>query len=368
MNIAVYVTGHGFGHLTRSMEVLRYLKGIKPSCRIHIRAPYSSSQVIDALGFYPASIKNVRLEVGLIQKDSLQSDFSASIERLEYYYGSLGDKAVEKEARWMTDNSIEAAFIDISPRVFDACLLAEVPAYGCSNFSWDWIWRELGQVDSRFVYFADKAASAYSSAACLFRTVMAGDLGAFPEIEDVPLVARISDRDKSEVRSLLKVPSDKLVVILSYGGEGLADTVLPERSLHNDFHFVTTEPMENPGMPFHHLSDNEVRANGLRYCDLVHAADIVMSKPGYSTVAESVANHSAFVYSERSSFAEYPIIVDYINSCLPNRFLPSEHLLAGRWGDVLYDLKESLPFHFKPVDTDGAEQVAVRFLERLEGK
>ncbi|MBZ0264562.1 hypothetical protein K8I28_07825 [bacterium] len=368
MNIAVYVTGHGFGHLTRSMEVIRFLNKIAPECDIHIRAPYTSNQIKDALGFTPSSIENVRLEIGLIQKDSLLSDFAASIQHLEHYYGSQGDRAVEAEARWIEKARIDAAFIDISPRAFDACDLAGIPAFGCTNFSWDWIWRELGRSDSRFLPFADKAAKAYGTSACLFRTVMDGDLTAFPVIEDVPLIARISTLEKSDIRWKLSIPSDKLVVILSYGGEGLAGAELPERSLYEDFYFITTEPMHNPGIPFHHMTDAEIRARGLRYCDLVHAADIVMSKPGYSTVAESVANQSAFIYSERSSFAEYPIIVDYIENNLPNRFLPSEQLLSGKWGEVLYSLQKSFPFDFSDVDIHGAEHVAGRFWERLKSR
>lgn len=113
MNIAVYVTGHGFGHLTRSMEVIRFLNKIAPECDIHIRAPYTSNQIKDALGFTPSSIENVRLEIGLIQKDSLLSDFAASIQHLEHYYGSQGDRAVEAEARWIEKARIDAAFIDI---------------------------------------------------------------------------------------------------------------------------------------------------------------------------------------------------------------------------------------------------------------
>lgn len=329
MNIAIYISGHGYGHFTRTLEIIRELSQIDPAMRCHTRMPFSSLQVSDTLGFMPESHSEIRLDVGLVQKDSLESDFSATIEALEYYYGDQGNRLVEQEAEWLHTQSIDCALIDISPRAFDACAIAGVPAFGMSNFSWDWIWRDLVALDSRFERFADEAARSYSTCKRLFRTVMSGGMQAFPFIEDVPLVARISSRSKDEVRSILNLSTSKSVVMLSFGGEGLQDSRFDLGSLHKDFAFVTTEPLKNPGTPFVHLTDERLHQAGLRYCDLVKAADVVISKPGYSTVAECVANQTAILLTERSRFAEYRCVMNYVVKNLPFGLIEQERFLRG---------------------------------------
>ncbi len=48
---------------------------------------------------------------------------------------------------------------------------------------------------------------------------------------------------------------------------------------------------------------------GLLYQDLVAAADVVVSKPGYGIVSECVANGTALLYTSRGRFIEYDLFV-----------------------------------------------------------
>ena len=47
----------------------------------------------------------------------------------------------------------------------------------------------------------------------------------------------------------------------------------------------------------------------LRYEDLVHAVDVVVTKPGYGIVAECLANGTAMLYTSRGRFREYDVMV-----------------------------------------------------------
>ncbi len=368
MKLAAYITGHGYGHLTRCTEVLRYLARLSPDTEIHVRAPYRRDTVVQMLGFEPASVTSVRLDIGIIQRDAIRADWDETLVRLEYYFGQKGAALVEEEAEWLEAAGIDAAYMDIPVRPFDACRLAGVPAFGIANFSWDYIWADLAEERSHFAVYARRAREAYRTCEKLFRTRMATDLSAFPVIEDVPLVARLSDVDPATVRKALGIDPLKPVVILSYGGEGLSGITFPPEELHKDFQFIITEPMADPGQPFRFISEAEQAELGLRFCDLVHMADVVMSKPGYSTVAECVGNLTAMVYSERKDrFAEYDAIVDYIQQQLPYAYLPSEALYAGQWRSALeavLEANETFAFGREPVN--GAEVVAKKLLSGIE--
>ena len=58
------------------------------------------------------------------------------------------------------------------------------------------------------------------------------------------------------------------------------------------------------------LDDAAVYAAGLRYEDLVRAADVVVTKPGYGIIAECLANDAAILYTDRGHFAEYDVLVE----------------------------------------------------------
>lgn len=366
MNLAIYITGHGYGHLTRTLEICKKLREIDPSVRLHTRTPFPLPHISEALTFEPDSHNKVRLDIGLAQKDSLRWDLEESLQRLEWFYGPEGDRQVEMEARWLETNRIDAALVDIPPRAFEACRLAGVPAYGSTNFSWDWIWRDLTELDRRFAPYADKASAAYNTCTTLYRTVMSDGLDAFPVQEEVPLVARISQRDPHDVRRLMEFPEGKILVMLSFGGEGLKDIQLPNRSVHDRFQFLVTEPIDDPGPPYRYIPNAEFREKELRYCDLVKAVDIVMSKPGYSTVAECAANETAMVYTDRQRFAEYPVVKAYIEQYLVNAYVPRDRLTAGHWAGALNRLADRMPFHYPPNRIDGAEVVAGKLHAALQ--
>ena len=67
------------------------------------------------------------------------------------------------------------------------------------------------------------------------------------------------------------------------------------------------------------------------YQDLVAAADLVITKPGYGIISECVANDTPLLYTSRGPFVEYDVFVAEMPRVLRCRFLPQEDLRAGRW-------------------------------------
>ena len=53
----------------------------------------------------------------------------------------------------------------------------------------------------------------------------------------------------------------------------------------------------------------EMEAAGLEYVDLVGAADVVVTKPGYGIVSDAIAAGTRMIYTDRGDFPEYPILV-----------------------------------------------------------
>ena len=105
-------------------------------------------------------------------------------------------------------------------------------------------------------------------------------------------------------------------------------------------------------------------AHGLKYEDLVAAADVVVSKPGYGIVSECAANGAALLYTSRGRFPEYEVLTAEMPRFLRCRFISQEHLLAGNWSDgIAALLGQQQPPESPP--TNGAERAAERLAEAI---
>jgi len=106
-------------------------------------------------------------------------------------------------------------------------------------------------------------------------------------------------------------------------------------------------------------------ARGYGYADLVAAADVVLTKPGYGIIAECTAHRTALVYTSRGDFAEYQVLVDAMPTLLRSAYLEQTSLFDGRWGPTI---ERVLAAPDVPTTrTDGAKVVAKGLDGVLEG-
>ncbi|HXG56204.1 MAG TPA: hypothetical protein VNJ03_12565 [Vicinamibacterales bacterium] len=106
------------------------------------------------------------------------------------------------------------------------------------------------------------------------------------------------------------------------------------------------------------MNEGDMYAAGFRYEDLVAAADVVVTKPGYGIVSECVAHGTAMLYTSRGRFVEYDVMVREMPAVLRCAHLDQESLLAGRWRAALDALLVSPPPPQRP-RTDGARIAAL---------
>jgi L-arabinokinase len=168
------------------------------------------------------------------------------------------------------------------------------------------------------------------------------------------------------------------VVLVSFGGFGLDGLPLDAVAARRHFTVVTTSAPRAEGAGGADaalvsrtragtvvVDERALYTSGVRYEDLVAAADVVVTKPGYGIVAECIANGPAVLYTSRGPFAEYDVLVREMPRYLRCHFIDQAALRAGRWETALEALLEqSLPP--ERARTDGADVVARRALALLD--
>ena len=361
--IAAYVSGHGFGHVSRTLTVLNHLRAAAPHVRTILRtsvAPWMVQRTAaPGIVLVPGPC-----DTGAVQRDSLHLDVAETLRQAEAFMADW-PAHVEREARWLGKVGASLVVADIPPLGIAAAARAGIPAVALGNFTWDWIY---GQWPGG-VRLAAQLGDVYANAALGLRLPLWAGFDTIPTVVDVPLIARVSHRAPDEVRRLMGWPIGVTLVLASFGGFGQQgfDTAALA-ALGPDMRVIlpldAMPPGTGPSGSRVALDESEMTAHGLRYEDLVRAVDVVVSKPGYGIIAECAANDTALVYTSRGDFPEYPVLVDAMPRYIRSAFVSHADLFAGTWRPAITEALASPSPADRP-RTDGAGVVTERLLERL---
>jgi len=226
-----------------------------------------------------------------------------------------------------------------------------VPSVAVANFTWDWIYSIYSEFDRLAPDVLPAIRRAYALATRALRLPLHGGFAPMAAVtRDIPFIARKSSRSRVATRDALGLTGDRPVVLPSFGAYGVD---LPLERLGRDDRFTLIDPRRDPPA-------------GFLYQDLVAAADVVVSKPGYGIASDCLANGTALLYTSRGRFAEYDVFVEEMPRVLRCRYIPQEDLLAGRWADAVEALlaQPSPPEHPR---VDGAEAAAEAILNLVIG-
>ncbi len=368
--IVFYISGHGFGHVTREVEVINQLEPV-------LRASGSASTIVlrtaadpwllDRTLRVPAERMPAVVDTGIVQVDSLHLDEDATFQAARDFYASFETRARE-EADLLRALKARMVVSDIAPLAFEAAHRAKIPSLGIGNFSWDWIYEGYPEHAAHAGMVISTIRVACRKATRLLRLPLHGGFETFPVIEDIPFIARHAVHARDDVRRALGIPLDKPAVLASFGAYGVSQlaaappdclpawsVVVSDRTMQEG----ASSTAEPSGLT--HIHEDRLYEQGFRYEDLVGAVDVVLTKPGYGIVSECVANDTALVYTSRGRFPEYDIFVRDMPSYLRCAFISQDDLQAGRWRHAL---DTALPQPAPPrARTDGAEIAVARIME-----
>ncbi len=362
--IVFYVSGHGFGHASRVIEVVNALQRRAPRTRVAIRTS-AQQWLFDLTLDAPAEFARIECDTGVVQLDSLRLDVGATLDRAAAFYASWDD-AVAREAAFLREAGADLVVADIPPLGCAAARAAGVPSVALGNFTWDWIYESYVAHGEAEPSFLATIREGYRAATHTLRLPMWGGFGAIDpaRITDIPLVARHARHAPAETRAAFRLPQELRLALVSFGGYGLEGIVLDSLTLPG-FGVVTTgqtavrPPRSSLPARFFWIDERALYGAGFRYEDLVAACDVVVSKPGYGIIAECAANGAALLYTSRGTFAEYDVLVAALPALVRSRFIPQHDLFAGRWLPYLDELLAQPPV-VGPA-TNGAD-VAAEFI------
>jgi hypothetical protein len=364
-SIFFYISGHGFGHASREIEIINALGRRLPAGWDIVVRSAAPRWLFDRTATAPITLIDTPCDTGVVQIDSVRLDEDETIRLAAAYYQDLS-RLVQEEREHLRRHDGRLAIADAPPLASAAAAAHGIPSIVVSNFTWDWIYQAYRRPLASHPDVIPAIQSAYSLAAAAWRLPLHGGFETFSHIVDVPFVARHATFAREEVRRRLELPSEALIALASFGGYGLHGFDPARLDCADRWTVLLTGRSASGPLPHgvRFLDENAVYDSGMRYEDLVASVDVVVTKPGYGIISECVANDTPMLYTSRGKFPEYDVMVEQMPRFMRCEYIDLPSLLAGRWREPLDSLSRTPPPPDRP-DTSGAEVIAGMIVETL---
>lgn len=365
MTVVFFISGHGFGHASRQVEIINALGALAADVRLLIRSAVSAPLLRRTLSV-PYELRAGECDTGIVQKTSVEHDDPATIRDAIKFYSAFDERAAA-EAAALAGENVRLIVGDIPPLAFEVAHRLGVPSVAIGNFTWDWIYETHPGMSDAAPWLIPLIRRAYQHADLALELPFGGGFGGFPASRAIPLVVRRPSHGRDETLAHFHIPRDRPAALLSFGGYGIPSldvTMVDAR----DWTLVLTDrilPMNRNEAPDHivYIPEGKFQETDFRYEDLISAVDVVISKPGYGIVSECIAFDTPLLYTSRGIFREYDLFVREMPRYLRCRFIEQQDLFAGHWRAALEALvvQPPAPEHLA---TDGAE-IAARALANV---
>ncbi|GMQ02600.1 hypothetical protein CsSME_00048747 [Camellia sinensis var. sinensis] len=326
---AYYVTGHGFGHATRVVEVVRHL--ILAGHDVHVVTGAPDFVFTTEIQSPRLFLRKLVLDCGAVQADALTVDRLASLEKYSETAVKPRDSILAMEVEWL--NSIKADLVvsDVVPVACRAAADAGIRSVCVTNFSWDFIYAEYvmaaGNHHRSIVW---QIAEDYSHCEFLIRLPGYCPMPAFRDAIDVPLVVRRFHKSRKEARKELGIGEDVKLVILNFGGQP-AGWKLKEEYLPSGWLCLVCGASDNTELPPNFIK----LARDVYTPDVIAASDCMLGKIGYGTVSEALAYKLPFIFVRRDYFNEEPFLRNMLEYFQGGVEMIRRDLLTGQWKPYL---------------------------------
>lgn len=291
-HIRFYISDYGFGHASRSIALMRALHAAM-NCTISVRTNTSADFIRDSCPF--VSVEKKRNDIGTVMHDSTSRVDRVETEKSLRHWISSWDTWIAEETAFCKECAVDLIISDITPQAFLVSKTLGIPGIGVSNFTWDLIFRQLygNSPEVQMIH------NAYASADLGLVLPLNASLDVFKERISVPLVSREPTASREEMRKRLGISDAEILV---YVGSGLSFNSVPaclDKLIEAGLRLLVSE-----NQPFYHPKIIRIPSSDTETQNYIGMCDLVITKPGYSTVSESIRAKIPLLIFTREGFAE----------------------------------------------------------------
>jgi UDP-N-acetylglucosamine:LPS N-acetylglucosamine transferase len=324
VKVAYYVSGHGFGHISRSFELIKVLLAHPEILEVHLISTRNSfvKERHSKLFF-----REAKTDVGMVQNNSISIDVLKTLEELE---GFIKNKPtiIESELRYLRHHKIDRIISDSSSLPFLLATKLNIPSFFVGNFTWSSIYSHYSGYDKKFLEHANILSEEYFFARAGLILAFSMPIDCISNQIPVGVVGRKPNLPKAELRKRFGMREDTTYFLLSFGAYGLEDTKIEFEKLPSSY-----VPVVSGHEGF--FSSQVMRISDDNYPNVVCASDYVLTKPGYGILSECYYANTPIVYTDRGDFPEYPYLVQALDTYFESYYITQSQLSSMNFWNSL---------------------------------
>ncbi len=323
------ISGHGFGHAAQVIPVLNELARDVPGLKVILRTTVPEKFFASWLKV-PWEINPVNQDIGCVQKGPLRIDVQATWEAYARFHEGW-EQRVAAEARAIASRAPNLVLSNISYLAIEAGARAGLPTVALASLSWDEILRPLmAQENQDHLSVVRHIQGSYRFADLLIRLTPGLPMEAFHQRIGVGPICLPLTVCPSAWRAQIDGHPDAPIVLVALGGVPLDFLPYDRIAQVSGYRFLLDLPIPDG---FRGLRSTSSLPMGFESIPAI--ADIVVSKPGYATVVETVMARKPLVYVRRYNFAEEALLVEFSHRFGRSAELSKEDFFAGAWKEAL---------------------------------
>jgi len=201
MTVLFYISGHGFGHATRMIALMKELRRSEPGMDLLIRTAVPEwlfrGEIQHGLSVFPAQI-----DAGVVEKDLFSQDPLATLKATAAFF-SREQELVAEEATFARERKVDVIVSDIPPLASVIGHKISVPVVAIGNFSWDFVYRPYARQYPEYSHLISAIEEAYEKTTLMLRLPMGHEMRPFPKVKEIPSIARELSSSPDETRRAL---------------------------------------------------------------------------------------------------------------------------------------------------------------------
>ena len=354
MRLAVYISGHGYGHLAQLAPVLERLAELRPESRFLIRCALPESEIRARLSI-DFTLEQSPVDVGVVQKSAIEEDPHASLVQLRNWVAGMDEQLLHEHVL-MQQFQPSVILSDISPLAFPLARALSVPGIALASLDWHSIYSHWLHADDPCLL---ALAAAYSSCDLLLKPPMSMDMKVFKHYKDISLVV------SGARKRIDPMPAEKRrKALVLFGGCGQPVFDMQALAVMDEWLFLI--PGAGPDRP-DNVQDISIDSE-MRAADWMAFVDVVVCKPGYGVLAECWSAGKPIAWVERPYFPEFPMLKRWLDDAMPAAGMSRCSFRKGHWQQAMTAaIGHSRAFPVRLAD--GADEAAEHMLAyaRMEG-
>ena len=377
LNLFAFVSSFGFGHLTRTIAVIRHLLDLSKDIYIHLIGPeahceFFNRSIRSCNSKYVDRVRSISFQTDLglhYDKFSIEPDIDKSITNSYDFYVKNKYEKLEKLTKIVKRFSKTVIYSDISPLAFDLANELSLPSLAVSNFDWYSVFSNLklenSDLEEMHKEVSQSLYDSYRKSDVLIQLPLSDEKSFIPlgnkKIIYSGFFARKKTIDKAKFHSITNIPQNHKIAYVSYGMNiPLKLDKLSSKMKNNpdlSIHFLTSKINDTSGTISTIPSSETESQNWIGNCDYF------IGKPGWGTLSECIVNQVKLLLVPTLVNIESQILIRETLKLGGSKILLQSDFQEMSWIDKLTIM--DIPEYKDNIDKSGLNTISNHILDLL---